>query len=93
MSLAFIGLVVGLGFSKAQIAIGLLLMIVHPLGGAEPIVGALQTERYGGQILEEMKHDYPTLNLHRKEMMHIERQRRTFDTREAGRVKKKEVRR
>jgi len=65
MSLAFMGLVVGLGFSKGQIAIGLLLMIVHPVGGAEPIVGTLQTERYGGQIIEEMERDYPTLNLHK----------------------------
>ena len=65
MSLAFMGLIIGLGFGKSQIAIGILLMIVHPVGGAEQFVGALQTERYGGQIIEEMEHDYPTLNLHK----------------------------
>jgi len=65
MFLTFMGVLIGLGFSKAQIAIGLLLMLIHPVGGAEPIVGALQTERYGGQIIEEMEHDYPTLNLHK----------------------------
>ncbi len=58
MSLAFMGVIIGLGFGKSQIAIGLLLMIVHPIGGAEPIVGTLQTERYGGQIIEEIEADY-----------------------------------
>lgn len=84
MSLAFMAVIIGLGFSKAQIAIGLLLMIIHPVGEGEEVIGALRTERYGGQIIEEMERDYPTLNLHRKEMMRIERQRRTFDTREGG---------
>jgi len=65
MSLAFMGVIIGLGFFKSRIAIGLLLMIVHPVGGAESIVGTLQTERYGGQIIEEMERDYPTLNLHK----------------------------
>lgn len=64
--LAFMGVIIGLGFGKTQIAIGLLLMIIHPVGGAEPIVGTLQTERYGGQIIEEMERDYPTLNLHKR---------------------------
>lgn len=66
MSLAFMGMIIGLGFSKSQIVIGLLLMIIHPVGGAEPIVGTLQTERYGGQIIEEIERDYPTLNLHKE---------------------------
>jgi len=65
MSLAFMGILIALGFSKSQIIIGLLLMILHPIGGAEPIVGTLQTERYGGQIIEEMEHDYPTLQLYK----------------------------
>ena len=58
MSLAFMGLIIGLGFSKAQIAIGLLLMIVHPVGGGEEVIGALRTERYGGQIIKEIEADY-----------------------------------
>jgi len=62
--LGFMGIIVGLGFSKAQITIGLLLMLVHPVGG-EPIVGAVQAERYGGQVIEEMEHDYPTLQLYK----------------------------
>ncbi len=65
MSLAFMEVLIGLGFSKSRIVIGLLLMIAHPVGGAEPIVGTLQTERYGGQIIEEMERDYPTLNLYK----------------------------
>lgn len=65
MSLAFMGVVIGFGFSKAQIAIGLLLMIVHPVGGGEEVIGTLQTERYGGQIIEEIEKAYPTLNLHK----------------------------
>jgi len=84
MSLGFMGVLVALGFSKSQIVIGLLLMIIHPVGGGKEIIGTLRTERYGGQIIEEMERDYPTLNLHRKEMMRIERQRRTFNIREEG---------
>jgi len=84
MFLAFMGLIIGLGFGKSQIAIGLLLMIIHPVGGGEPMIGVLRTERYGGQIIQEIERDYPTLNLHRKEMMRIERQRRTFNTRGEG---------
>ncbi|GAH39856.1 unnamed protein product, partial [marine sediment metagenome] len=64
-SLAFMGVIIGLGFGKSQIAIGLLLMLIHPVGGTEPMIGALHTERYGGQIIEEMERDYPTLNLHK----------------------------
>lgn len=66
MSLAFMGVIIGLGFGKSQIVIGLLLMIIHPVGGGEEVIGALRTERYGGQIIEEMEKDYPTLNLHRR---------------------------
>ena len=36
-----------------------------PIGGSV-IIGALEeSERYGGQIIEEMEHDYPSLNLHK----------------------------
>lgn len=62
--LGFMGIIIGIGL-KSEIVIGLLLMLVHPVGGAEPIVGALQTERYGGQIIEEMEYDYPTLQLYK----------------------------
>lgn len=65
MSLTFMGVLIGLGFFKARIVIGICILCTLEIGGAEPIVGTLQTERYGGQIIEEMEHDYPTLNLHK----------------------------
>jgi len=65
MSLAFMGVTIALGFGKAQIVVGLLLILIHLVGGAEPMIGVLQTERYGGQIIEEMERDYPTLQLYK----------------------------
>lgn len=58
MVLSFMGIILGIGFFKSTITIGMLLMLIHPVGGVESIQGALKIEeRYGGEIIEEINRD------------------------------------
>lgn len=58
MILSFMGIIIGIGFLKSKIAIGILSILIHPIGGAEPIRGALKIEeRHGRQIIEEINGD------------------------------------